>query len=517
MMIKAIFAVIGAGLGFLIAYLYMRAKAATDAENATTRAQQIIAEAKRDAEQLRLEGHSAAKETERRAQELEHEVKAQRGSLQKLEDRLLKKEEHIEKKTDLVSEKENDLLKRERQLSHIEQKLEQQDKDLQKRRSDITKKLEEVAGLTREAAQDQLVQEMAQSAKIEAGKQIKVIEEQAKAEADKKAKKVLSIAIARFAGEYVSEQTVTVVNLPSEDMKGRIIGREGRNIRAFEAATGVDLIIDDTPDAVVLSAFNPVRREVSRIALERLITDGRIHPTRIEEVVEKATKEVDQAIREAGEYAVFELGLHNVHSELIKYVGRLRYRTSYAQNNLMHSIEVGFLCGIIAAELGVDVKIARRAGLFHDIGKAVDHDVEGSHAVISGNLCRKYGENEDVVHAVAAHHEDEKPSTVLAHILIAADALSGARPGARREMLESYIRRLEDLEEITKRYPGVEKAYALQAGREIRVLVENSKVDDASAVMLSKEIARAIEDELTYPGQIKVTVIRETRAVDYAK
>ncbi|MCA9522249.1 MAG: ribonuclease Y [Myxococcales bacterium] len=508
---------LGVAVGVAVGLWWSRRKQAEEAAEGRSKADQLLEDAKKEAERAKKELLESTKNAEERVKSQEEELKEQRLNLQKLENRLLKKDEAIEKKGELITGKENDILKKERQVVQRETQLRDKEQALEEREGEIDKKLEEVAGLTREAAREQLTESIAAEAKIDAAKEVKAFEEQARADADRRAKKMLAVAVSRYAGEYVSEATVTVVNLPSEDMKGRIIGREGRNIRAFEAATGVDMIIDDTPEAVVLSAFNPVRREVARLALERLIADGRIHPTRIEEVVDKATKDVEQSIREAGEFACYELGLHNVHSELVKYVGRLKYRTSYAQNNLMHSIEVGFLCGVMAAELGVNVKMARRAGLFHDIGKAVDHDVEGSHAVISGNLCKKYGEHADVIHAVAAHHEDEKPSTILAHILIAADALSGARPGARREMLQSYIQRLDDLENITRRYPGVEKAYALQAGREVRVLVENSRVDDAGAIMLSREIARTIEDELTYPGQIKVTVIRETRAVEYAK
>jgi ribonuclease Y len=368
-----------------------------------------------------------------------------------------------------------------------------------------------------EEAKQQLMSAMESEARHDAAKRIKEIEDEARESADKKAKEILALAIQRYAGDFVAEKTVSVVPLPSDEMKGRIIGREGRNIRAIEAATGIDLIIDDTPEAVIISGFNPVRREVARLALERLITDGRIHPARIEEVVSKATQDVDNAIREAGEQATFDVGVHGIHPEIIKLIGRLRYRTSYGQNVLQHSLEVAFLCGIMASELGLNVKQAKRAGLLHDIGKAVDHEIEGSHAVIGADLARKYGESPQIVHALAAHHEDEKPESILAVLVQAADALSGARPGARREMLETYVKRLEDLERIGTSFKGVTSCFAIQAGREIRVLVSSDEVTDAQAHVLAKDVARKIEDEMTYPGQIKVNVIRETRAIEYAK
>jgi ribonuclease Y len=371
--------------------------------------------------------------------------------------------------------------------------------------------------MTGEEAKQQLIQTITDDARHEAAKMIKQIEAEAKEEADKKAKNIIALAIQRYAGDYVAERTVSVIDLPDEEMKGRIIGREGRNIRALEAATGVDIIIDDTPMAVILSSFNPVRREIAKQSLEKLIADGRIHPARIEEIVEKTKAEVDVAIKAAGEQAAFDLGIHGLHPEVVRLIGRLKYRTSYSQNQWQHSVEVGFLCGIMAGELGLNVKQARRAGLLHDIGKAVDHEIEGSHAVIGSDLAKRYGESPKIIHAIRAHHEDEKPDSILAVLVQASDALSGARPGARHEMLESYIKRLEDLEKICASYQGVEKSYAMQAGREVRVIVENSKVSDDEVTVLSKDIARKIETELTYPGQIKVTVIRETRAVEFAK
>ncbi len=362
-----------------------------------------------------------------------------------------------------------------------------------------------------------LIESIREEARRDAALLVKKIESEAKEMADKKAREIIALAIQRYAGEYVAEKTVSVVTLPNEEMKGRIIGREGRNIRALEAITGVDLIIDDTPEAVILSAFNPVRREVARIALERLISDGRIHPARIEEVVGKVTEEIEQSIRETGEQAAFDVGVHGIHPELLRLLGKLKYRTSYAQNVLEHSIEVAFMCGIMAAELGLDQKEAKRAGLLHDIGKAVDHELEGPHALIGAELARRYGESEAIVEAIASHHDDVAPESILAILVQAADALSGARPGARKELLETYIKRLENLERIAMEFPGVSKAYAIQAGRELRVMVESQMVDDASVVMLSRDIAKKIESEMTYPGQIKVTVIREIRAVEYAR
>ncbi len=358
---------------------------------------------------------------------------------------------------------------------------------------------------------------MESEAKHDSAKLIRKIENDAKEVAKRKSQEVLALAIKRYAGEYVAEKTVSVVNLPNEEMKGRIIGREGRNIRAIEAATGVDLIIDDTPEAVILSGFNPVRREVAKISLQRLIDDGRIHPARIEEIVEKVSGEVEMSIKEAGEQTTFDVGVHGIDPELVKLIGRLKYRSSYAQNVLQHSKEVSFICGVMASELGLNIRRAKRAGLLHDIGKAVDHEVEGPHALIGADLVKRFGESNEVVHALAAHHEEIPPESVLAILVQAADTLSGARPGARQEMLESYVKRLEDLEKIANSFNGVSKSYAIQAGREIRIMVEGDAVNDDQAFVLSKDIAQKIENELTYPGQIKVTVIREIRAVDYAR
>ncbi len=378
-------------------------------------------------------------------------------------------------------------------------------------------KLEEIAGVTAEDAKRMLMQAMEDEARYEGTKIARKIEEEAREKADKKAKEILAVAIQRYAGEYVAEDAVSVVTLPNEEMKGRIIGREGRNIRALEAATGVDIIIDDTPEAVILSCFNPIRREVARIAIERLISDGRIHPARIEEIVTKVAEELEEKLKTTGEQAVFDAGVHNVHPELVKLLGRLKFRSSYSQNVYQHSLEVAFISGILAAELKVNVQEARRAGLLHDIGKAVDHEVEGSHSAIGADLAKKYGESEDIIHAILAHHEEVPVVNLVDVIVQAADALSGARPGARREMLESYIKRLEELERIASSFHGVEKSYAIQAGREIRIVVSSEKMSDDAIFLLSKDIAKKVETELSYPGQIKIVVIRETRAVEYAR
>jgi len=378
-------------------------------------------------------------------------------------------------------------------------------------------RLEAVAGLTREEAKRTLIEEMVGQARHDAARHIRIVEEEAREESDRRAKRIISIAIERLAGEFVAERTVSVIALPTDEMKGRIIGREGRNIRAIEAATGVDIIIDDTPEAVVISCHNPIRREIARVALERLISDGRIHPGRIEEVVRKAEQDVEESIKEAGQRALIEVGVHGVHPELTKLLGMLKYRYSYAQNVLMHSIEAAFICGAMAAELGLNEKQARRAALLHDIGKALPHEVAGSHALIGGELARKYGESAKIVNAIAAHHEEVKAETILAPLVDAADALSGARPGARREVLESYVKRLEDLETIAKSFKGVDKCFAVQAGREMRVIVEPNQVSDEDATMLARDVARKIEADMTYPGQIRVTVIRETRATELAK
>jgi ribonuclease Y len=478
----------------------------------------IIAEAKKSADIIKKEAMLQAKEKFYQTKsEFEKETKETRQELQSLERRLVSKEENFDKKTDLLDKKELDILNREKSISSrervVEDKIKRYDSLLETQRE----QLEQISKLTADEAKDMLVKSMEEEAKHEVAKYIKKVETEAKEVADKKAKSIIATAIQRYAGEFVAERTVSVINLPNDEMKGRIIGREGRNIRSIEAVTGVDLIIDDTPEAVIISSYDPVRREVARITLERLINDGRIHPARIEEITQRARQEIDQAIKEAGEQAIFDTGVHGINPEIIKLIGRLKYRTSYAQNVLQHSLEVGFLCGIMAAELGVNVKQAKRAGLLHDIGKAVDHEMEGSHATIGADLARKYGESGKIVSAIAAHHEDVKPNSILDVLVQAADAISAARPGARKEMLETYIKRLNDLENIANSFMGVTKTYAIQAGREIRILVENEEVSDEASVILARDIAKKVEEELTYPGQIKVTVIRETRIVDYAK
>lgn len=481
-------------------------------------AAKMIDDSRREAETITKEAALQAKDEALQAKdEYEREMREKKKELQSLEKRLAQKEENLDKKVSLFDQKELDILKKEQVITQKEQGLTLREDEL-KQAADVQRtKLEAISGMSAGEAKKELMNVMESEAKHDAAKLIKVIEEEARETADKKAKEIISLAVQRYAGEYVAEKTVSVVPLPSDEMKGRIIGREGRNIRALEAATGIDLIIDDTPEAVILSGFNPVRREVARLSLEKLIGDGRIHPGRIEEVVAKSTEEVEVAIKEAGEQAAFDLGVHGIHPEVLKLIGRLRYRTSYTQNVYQHSLEVAFLCGIMAAELGINVKQAKRAGLLHDLGKAVDHEVEGSHAVIGAELARKYGESPKIVHAIMAHHEDEKPTTVLAVLVQAADALSGARPGARREMMETYVKRLEDLERIATSFGGVTNSFAIQAGREIRVMVSSEQITDEQSVVMARDIAKKIEAEMTYPGQIKVNVIRETRAVEYAR
>ncbi len=504
-------------VGFAVAF-YFRGRLFSQKIKADEgEAQRILEDARRRSETLIKEAELAAKDKVYKIQsEFDTEIKEVRAIIKRQENRLVQKEEQVERKQEDLDSRSREAAKAEKELIKREEALGKGEARLAQLIDEQTAQLEKISGMTADQAKDLLLRSMENEARHDGAKLIKRIENEAREEADKKAKMIMATAIQRYAADYVAERTVSVVQLPSEEMKGRIIGREGRNIRALEAATGIDLIIDDTPEAVILSGFNPVRREVARLSLMRLISDGRIHPARIEDVVKKVTEEVEAAIKEAGEQATFDLGVHGIHPELIKYLGRLKYRTSYAQNVLQHSIEVGFLCGIMASELGLNPKVARRMGLLHDLGKAIDHEVEGPHAVIGADLAKKFGESGKVVHAIAAHHEDVAPETVYAVLTQAADGLSGARPGARKELLENYIKRLEDLEKITRSFSGVANSYAIQAGREIRVIVESGKVSDEESILMSRDIVKKIEESLTFPGQIKVVVIRETRAVSYA-
>ncbi len=479
--------------------------------NAEELAKKIIEDANRDAETYKKELLLEAKEEIHRIRtENERENRERRNEIQKLERRLLNKEEFIDRKTESLERKEEALNRKAKEL-------EQKEILIDELYNKQVEELERLSGLSSEEAKELLLNDIKKEIAYESAMYIKEAEYKAKEESEKKAREIIACAIQKCAADYVSESTVTVVSLPNDEMKGRIIGREGRNIRTLETLTGVDLIIDDTPEAVVLSGFDPIRREIARIALEKLIVDGRIHPARIEEMVEKAKKEVDNIIREEGEQAAFEIGIHGLHPELIKLLGRLKYRTSYGQNVLRHSIEVAHIAGAMAAELGADIKVAKRAGLLHDIGKAVDHEIEGPHVDIGVDLARKYRESKEVVHCIAAHHGDIEPKTVEAVLVQAADAISAARPGARRETLEAYIKRLEKLEEIANSFDGIEKSYAIQAGRELRIMVKPEDISDDEIILTAREIAKKIESELDYPGQIKVNVIRETRAIEYAK
>jgi ribonuclease Y len=513
-----IIALAGVIAGAVIGIIVRKKMVESKLDSAEDYSKKVMLEASKQAETIRREAQLQAKDKLYQMKlEFEDETRSRRKELQTQERRLFQKEEALDKKTEQLEQREGANAKTEANLAHRQGELKKLEDELSGLIVEERQKLEKVAGISATEAKEMLVSSMESEARHEASKLIKKIETETREISNRKAQEILVLAIKRYAGEYVTEESVSVVNLPNDEMKGRIIGREGRNIRALEAATGIDLIIDDTPEAVVLSGFNPVRREVAKIALERLIEDGRIHPARIEEVVERATREIEASIKEAGEQATFDIGLHGVHPELIKLIGRLKYRSSYAQNVLQHSLEVAFLCGIMAAELRLNEKLAKRIGLLHDIGKAVDHEIEGAHAMIGADLAKKYGERDEVVHAIAAHHEDIQTSSVLDVLLQAADTLSGARPGARREMFESYVKRLEDMETIAQSFKGVNKSYAIQAGRELRIMVESDKVDDYESTMICREIAKKIEKDLSYPGQIKVTVIRETRAIEYAK
>ncbi len=504
-------AVVSIAIGFGIGVGYRKKFAEREIGSAEQEATRIINEAIRSGESRKKEMLLEAKdEIHKSRTEHEKEVKERRAELSKQERRLQQKEETLDKKTDAFERKEEDLTRRLNEVAQAKAEAEEVKKQ-------HLATLEQLSGLTQEQAKQFLLESVEEEVRHEAAMKIKEIEQQLKDEADEKAREILSIAIQRCAADHAAEATVSVVPLPTDEMKGRIIGREGRNIRTLETITGVDLIIDDTPEAITVSSFDPVRREVARLALEKLIADGRIHPTRIEDMVEKARKDVDRTIREEGERACYETGVHNLNPELVKILGRQKYRTSYGQNVLNHSIEVAHIAGLMASELGVDVALAKRAGLLHDLGKSIDHEVEGSHVQLGADLARKYKENPVVVNAIEAHHGDVEPKTVIAVLVQAADAVSAARPGARRENVENYIRRLQKLEELTGTYPGVEKAFAIQAGREVRIMVKPEEVTEDNMILLARDIAKKIEAELEYPGQIKVNVIRETKAVEFAK
>jgi ribonuclease Y len=508
----------GLAAGFGIGLMVKGRMAAGKIKEAETEAARIVANAEREAETKRKEAVLEVKDKLYQARtDFEKENRDKRQELLNQERRLTQKEENLDRKIDGIEKRELDAVRRERELIAREkialEKEERFDKGLREQRQ----MLEKIASMTAEEAKRQLMVSMEDEAKYEAAKTIKRIEDEAKEEADKKAMNIISLAIQRYASDYVAEATVSVVNLPNDEMKGRIIGREGRNIRALEAATGIDLIIDDTPEAVILSCYDPLRREIARLTIERLIHDGRIHPARIEEIAEKVKKDLDVAMKEEGEKAAFDLGIHNIHPEIIKLIGRLKYRTSYGQNVLMHAREVAYFAGIMAAECGVDQKLARRAGLLHDLGKAVDHEVEGTHPQIGADIAKKYGESAKVINSILTHHGEGEVNSVESVLVAAADALSAGRPGVRRETLESYLKRLEQLEQTANSFKGVEKSYAIQAGREIRIIVKPEDLSDVHSAQLSRDIAKKIEQELSYPGQIKVTVVRESRYVEYAK
>jgi len=513
-----IFTLLGLVVGAVVGYFVHKSKFDNKIAGARGSAEQIVEDAKREAEALKKEALLEAKdEIHKIRTDSDREVRERRNELQKQENRLLQKEENLDRKDEALDKREVLLEKKEDSLNQRQQHIEEMESKVDEMVRKQQTEIERISSLTREEARTIIIDRMEQELAHDIALMVKESETRAKEEADKKAKDILSLAIQRCAADHVAETTVSVVTLPNDEMKGRIIGREGRNIRTLETLTGIDLIIDDTPEAVILSGFDPIRRETARLALEKLVQDGRIHPARIEEMVDKARREVDEHIREIGEQTTFEVGVHGLHPDLIKILGRLKFRTSYGQNVLKHSIEVAQLSGLLAAELGEDEVLARRAGLLHDIGKAIDHEVEGSHVEIGVELGTKYKEHPVVINSIASHHGDTEPTSVIAVLVAAADALSAARPGARSETLENYIRRLEKLEEISESYDGVEKSFAIQAGREVRILVKPEQIDDLAAHRLARDIRKRIEEELDYPGHIKVTVIRETRAVEYAK
>jgi ribonuclease Y len=506
--------IVGGAAGYFLTNLFFK----KEVEDSQKKASDIISKAKKEAEIILKEAEVQSKDKIFKVKaELEKEIKEKKDELLALEKRLFQKEENLAKKDQVLAERELEIVTKEKEINSQVKELTNQISEYEKKTKQIVKELEKISNITQEEAKQILMEKMEEEAKFEVAKKLKEIEDEYKENANKKAQEILALAIQRYASDFVVEKTVSVVHLPNEEMKGRIIGREGRNIRTLETLAGVDLIIDDTPEAVVVSCFDPVRREIARLSLEKLIEDGRIHPARIEEIVNLTKKEIEEKIKEYGQKALFEVGLHRMHPELIRLIGRLYYRTSYGQNIYQHSIETSYIAGIIASELGLDVKKARRAGLLHDIGKAVDHEIQGSHAAIGADLAKKYGEDKEIVNAIASHHDEVDKISIYSVITQAADALSGARPGARGEMYESYIKRLEELEKIASDFEGVTKSYAIQAGREVRVFVENDKINDEHAFLLAKDIAKKVEENLTYPGQIKVTVIREMRAVEYAR
>ena len=517
--IMIILVIIGSiALGVLLGYLLRQRLFKNRQASSEMLSARIVDEAKKESETIKKEAVIQAKENLLKVKtEFEKDTRERKSELENLEKKIRSKEENLDKRIDQLSQKEANFENRDKSLVNKESAFHEKQEKLHRMIEEQKRKLEEIAGISSEEAKNFLIQSMETEAKRDAAVLVRKIEEEAKRTADKQSREIIAYSIQRYAGDFVAENTVSVVNLPSDEMKGRIIGREGRNIRAIEAATGIDLIVDDTPEAVVLSSFDPIRREVARISLERLISDGRIHPGRIEDIVKKVRTEVDTIIRETGERTSFDVGVHDIHPEIINLLGSLKFRKSFSQNVLQHSIEVAHLTGMMAAELKMNIKEAKRAGLLHDIGKAIDHEVEGTHAAIGADYAKRFGESPRIVQAIATHHDDGRTNTLLGVLVQAADTLSAARPGARREMLETYVKRLEELEAIANSFNGVDKCYAIQAGREIRILVENEKISDNDAVMLCRDIIKKIEKDLTYPGQIKVTVIRETRVSDYAR